>query len=271
MSTNFSGKTVIITGASSGIGRACAIAFARAGANVVLAARDDEKLGIVAQFCMSINAPFLLVKTDVTSEIECRNLVEKSAELFGGIDVLVNNAGITMRALFADCDLEVIRRVMEVNFWGTVYCTKFAMPYLLKSKGSVVGVSSIAGITGLPGRTGYSASKFAMEGFLEALRVENLKTGLHVLTLRPGYTSSDIRNRALSKDGLAQGESPLDENKIMTPEQVANKLIAGISSRKRTLSLTSEGKSAIFIKKFFPAWLDRIIYNKISKEKDSPF
>jgi len=175
-----------------------------------------------------------------------------------------------MRAIFNDMQLDVIKKVMEINFWGTVYCTKYALPHLLKTKGSVVGVSSIAGYIGLPARTGYSASKYAIQGFLDALRTENLKTGLHVMVACPGFTASNIRNTALSKDGSMQGESPRDEGKMMTAEEVAERILAGVGKRKRTLVLTTEGKLAVFLGKFFPKFIEKQVYNKMVKEPNSP-
>src|SRR5690606_5748812 len=148
-------------------------------------------------------------------EEDCERLIQATIQQFGRIDLLINNAGISMRALFKDLDLKVLKQVMDINFWGTVYCTKFALPYLLQQKGSIVGISSVAGFKGLPARTGYSSSKFAMHGFLESVRIENLDAGLHVLIACPGFTASNIRNTALAKDGNIQGESPLDEGKIM--------------------------------------------------------
>lgn len=184
------------------------------------------------------------------------------------IDVLVNNAGISMRALFNDLDLLVLRNLMDVNFWGAVYCTKYALPELLKHKGSVVGVSSIAGYRGLPGRTGYSASKFALNGFLESLRVENLKTGLHVMIASPGFTASNIRNVALAKDGTSQGETSMDEAKMMSSDEVASIIVKGIEQRKRSLIMTAQGKLTVFLNKILPAWLDGLVYNHFTKEKD---
>ena len=176
-----------------------------------------------------------------------------------------------MRALFADVELSVIKQLMDINFWGTVFCTKHALPYLLKNKGSVVGVSSIAGYKGLPGRTGYSASKFAMQGFLETLRIENLKTGLHVLIACPGFTASNIRNTALSKDGSMQGDSPLDEGKLMTSEEVATRIINAIEKRKDRIVMTTQGKLVVLLNKFFPKLIDKMVYNHMAKEPDSPF
>src|SRR5690554_5091409 len=195
-------KVVVITGASSGIGKALAEKYASEGWDLVLAARREELLSEIQGKLKNVEV--LTVKTDVTVEDDCKNLMERAIEKFGKIDVLINNAGISMRALFNDVDLDVLRRLMDVNFWGTVYCTKYALPHLLKTKGSVVGVISVGGHIGLPGRTGYSASKFAVRGFLQTIRVENLKTGLHVLIVAPGFTSSEIRKSALNAQGGKQ-------------------------------------------------------------------
>ena len=174
--------------------------------------------------------------------------------------MLICNAGISMRALFDDVDLEVLHRLMDVNFWGTVNCCKYALPYLQQSKGSIVGISSVAGLHGLPGRTGYSASKYAMTGFLETLRIENLKKGLHVMIACPGFTASNVRFSALTADGSQQGETPRDESKMMTAEQVARIVAKGILRRKRLCLMEIEGRATHFVKKFAPAFLDRMFY-----------
>ena len=264
-------KLVIVTGASSGIGKAFAEKFAQQGANLVLAARSGDKLREVAEKVSSYGVEVLSVVTDVSKEEDCKNLVEEALIKFGRIDVLVNNAGISMRAVFADLDISVLKKVMDVNFWGTVYCTRYAMASLLVNKGSVVGVSSIAGYKGLPGRTGYSSSKFAMHGFLEALRIENIKKGLHILIACPGFTASNIRNTALSGDGSLQGETPRDEQKMMQPNQVAAYIVDAVVKRKDRLTLTSSGKLTVLLNKFFPKWVDKLVYNHMSKELDSPF
>ncbi|WP_207425398.1 SDR family oxidoreductase [Pedobacter sp. SYSU D00535] len=262
-------KTVIITGASSGIGKACALEFAKRGANVVLGARQFVTLCELAQQIeKEYGVRAVAVQCDVSKEEDCEHLVKQAQLTFNRIDVLINNAGISMRALFKDLDLVVIKNLMDINFWGTVYCTKFALPELLKNQGSVVGVSSIAGYRGLPGRTGYSASKFAMNGFLEALRVENLKTGLHVMVAAPGFTASNIRNTALAKDGRSQGESSMDEGKMMSSEEVARIIVDGVVQRKRTLIMTSQGKLAVLMNKLLPAWVDKKVYQLFTKEKD---
>ena len=263
-------KVVIITGASSGIGKACAEVFARAGSKVVLAARDAGKLGEV-EVALKQHAEVISVVADVSKEGDCINLIDATVKRFGRIDVLINNAGISMRALFEEVDLKVIHRLMDTNFWGAIYCTKHALPHLLKSKGSVVGMSSIAGKKGLPGRTGYSASKFALEGFLESLRIEYLKKELHVLVACPGFTASNIRQSSLTKDGNEQVESPRDELDMMQPDVVAKKIYNAVLSRKRDLVLTGNGKLTIWLNRLFPSLADKAVYNHLAKEKDSPF
>ncbi len=263
-------KVVIITGASSGIGKSLSEEFGYRGAKVVMAARNFEKLDQFTKELEKKEYNVFAVQTDVSKEDDCRKLITETINKYGTIDILVNNAGISMRALFEDVDLKVIKQLMDTNFWGTVYCTKYALPYLLKNKGSVVGVSSIAGYKGLPARTGYSASKFAMQGFLETLRIENRKKGLHVLIACPGFTASNIRNTALAKDGSTQGESPLDEGKLMTSEEVAKKIVNAIKKRKHRLIMTSQGKMIVLLNKFFPKMLDKLVYNHMAKEPDSP-
>ena len=264
-------KVVIITGASSGIGLSLAKELAQRGAILSLAARNMEALEAIAQELIQKGNRVIAVKTDVSNASDCLHLVRTTVKTFGKIDILINNAGVSMRASFKDVDLEVIKKVMDVNFWGTVYCTKFAYPYLLASNGSVVGISSVIGYVGLPGRTGYAASKFAMNGFLETLRTENLKTGLHVLIAAPGFTSSNVRKSALTAHGKPQGETPRAEDKMMKPEVVAKHIIKAIEKRKNKLILTFfEGKLTVFVNKWFPSIVSRIAYKKMAKEPDSP-
>jgi short-subunit dehydrogenase len=270
MSKDFTGKVVVITGASSGIGRAAAFEFGKLGAKVVLAARSEEKLIAICTEMGRLGFESSYVKTDVSREEDCRNLIEKSVERYGKVDILVNNAGISMRALFLDVDLSVLHRLMDVNFWGTVYCTKYALPYLIAARGSLVGVSSVAGFHGLPGRTGYSASKFAIHGFLETIRIENLRKGLHVMIIAPGFTASEVRLHALTADGSEQGESPRDEKKMDSPEFVAKWIIKGIRKRKRNKLLTWEGRLTAMFQRILPDFVDWVYYREMSREANSP-
>jgi short-subunit dehydrogenase len=263
-------KVVVITGASSGIGKALAEKYAYEGWNLVLAARREDRLKELEK--KLVQSEVLALKTDVSNENDCRELIEQAYQKFGRIDVLINNAGISMRALFHNTDISVLRQVMDVNYWGTVYCTKYALPYLLETKGSLAGVISVGGYIGLPGRSGYSASKFAVRGFLQTIRTENLKNGLHVLIAAPGFTASEIRKTALVANGLPQGDTPRNEDKMMSAEECAAHIYKAIQKRKRELVLTFiEGKLTVFLSKFFPAFIDKMSYKMFAREPDSPF
>lgn len=264
-------KVVIITGGSSGIGKALALEFGQHGSKVVITGRNEGKLKETLTELELHKIDAIYVVADASKEEDNKATIDQVVSKFGKIDILINNAGISMRALFNDMDLSVMKQVMDINFYGTVYATKYALPHILKSKGSVLGISSIAGYRGLPGRTGYSASKFAMQGFLESLRTELLKTGVHVMVACPGFTASNIRNTALSQDGSAQGESPRDEQKMMTSEEVARRIYKGVIKRKRDLIMTRQGKLTVFLNKRFPKFMDKMVYNHMAKEDDSPF
>lgn len=264
--SSLANKVVAVTGGSSGIGKALVEDALARGAKVAVCARNLEKL----QSMFSPSDNLLPVKADVSAENDCKAFIGAAVSRFGGVDVLINNAGISMRALFNEADLSVIRELMDVNFWGSVYCTKYALPYILKSKGVVASVSSIAGYRGLPARTGYSASKFALQGFMESLRTELLYTGTHVMWVSPGFTASNIRNVARSKDGSAQAETPLNESKLMSAEECARIILNGIEKRKRTIVMTSQGKLAVWLNKLLPSVADKLVYSHFAKEPDSP-
>lgn len=263
-------KVVIITGASSGIGKALAYEFGRRDFCIVIAARNIENLKEVENELKNKKSEVISVQADVSIENDCEKIINTAIHHYNRIDILINNAGISMRALFEDLDLKVLHTLMNTNFWGTVYCSKYALPWLLNSKGSLVAVSSIAGFAPLPGRTGYSASKFAIHGFMHTLRVENLKKGLHVMIAAPGFTASNIRKVALIADGSIQGETPRKEEKLMSAEKVAYYIAEGIRFRKRSVILTTEGKLTVLLYKFFPKMMEKIIYNHMAKEPDSP-
>jgi dehydrogenase/reductase SDR family protein 7B len=263
-------KVVLITGGSSGIGKACAEVFGQHGSKIVISGRNEQNLIETKDYLSSLDISIHTVVADVSRKEDNELLVQETLKAFGTIDILINNAGISMRALFEDMDVEVLEKVMDINFYGTVYATKAALPHIIKNKGSIIGISSIAGYRGLPARTGYSASKFAMQGFLESLRTELLKKNVHIMVACPGFTSSNIRNTALSKDGTAQGDSPLDEGKIMSAITVANEIYKATVKRQRDLVLTSQGKMTVFLNKWFPSFMDKMVYNHMAKEKDSP-
>lgn len=269
MPLSYQNKVVIITGGSSGIGEALVRNFLAAGATVATCGRHEDKLNALQ---VAISNENLYVKVaDVSMEQDCKDFIESVVKKFGRIDILINNAGMSMRALFGQLeDLSVMKKLMDINFWGCVYCSRYALPELKKSQGIVVGVSSIAGYRGLPGRAGYSASKFAMQGFLEVLRTENLYTGVHVMWVCPGFTASNIRNTALNKEGKAQAETPLKENKLMTADEVAHRITKSISRKKRTTVMTSQGKLTVFMNKWFPSLTDKLVYDFFKKEPGSP-
>jgi len=267
----FKDKVIIVTGASSGIGRACAFEFANNSAKIVLASRRGEELIKIENKIIEKGGQAFSIVTDVRKIDDCQNLINKTVEKYGKIDILINNAGISMRASFEEIDLSVIKDLMDTNFYGAVYCTKFALPYLLKHKGTVIGISSISGLTPLPGRTGYCASKYAMDGFLNTLRLENKKRGLNVLVVHPGFTSSNIRNIALNKNGKPQKETPRNEEEMMSAERVAQIITKATLKRERDLILTPQGRLVVWLHKNFPGITDRIILHEMAKEPDSPF
>ena len=251
------GKVVVITGGSDGIGKALVELYLHKGAKVATCARNYQKL--YQLHSAHTGKPLFIHATDVSKEMDCKGFIDAVIKEFGTIDILINNAGVSMRALVQDVDLDTIRRVMDINFWGTVYCTKFALDHIIKNKGTIVGVSSIAGYRGLPGRSGYSASKYAVNGWLEALRTELLESGTNVMWVCPGFTSSNIRNAALNSKGESQGESPMDEGAMMSSDECATHIAHAIEKRKRTLVLTFTGKRAVFMNKFFPSLADKLV------------
>ncbi len=263
-------KVVIITGGSSGIGKALAYEFGRHGSRVVITGRDRHRLDEAVTELSEKGITIMGINADVSREEDNRQMAEAVLQSFGRIDVLVNNAGISMRASFKDVQLDVVKKVMDINFFGAVYATKYCLPEIEKNKGSVIGISSIGGYRGLPGRSGYSASKFALSGFLEVLRTEYLHRGVHVLTACPGFTATNIRKYALLADGSIQKESPRDESKEMSAEACARHIYKATVKRKHILILTLEGKLAVFLNKFWPSMADRLVFNTMAKEAHAP-
>ena len=252
----FNDKVVVITGGSDGIGKALVEIFLQQGAKVATCGRSNDKLYQLQK--SHSDEPLITYSTDVSNETDCAYFIDQVIKIFGTIDVLINNAGISMRALFNETNLDTLRKVMDINFWGTVYCTKFALPHILKQKGTVVGVSSIAGYRGLPGRTGYCASKFAVNGFFEALRTELLESGVNIMWVCPGFTASNIRNAALNKNAKPQGSSPMDESEMMTAEECAALIVEAIEKRKRTLIFTANDKRTVLVNRLIPSLADKL-------------
>jgi len=269
-STGMRDKAVIITGGSSGIGKALAEVFGSNGSQVLITGRDKNELADAIRELSDKGVTVHGLQADVSIESDNKRMADEAIRLFGKIDVLINNAGISMRALFEELDVDVIRKVMDINFFGMVYATKYCLPEIINSKGSIVGISSIAGYRGLPARTGYSASKFALNGFLEALRAEVLNKDVHVLTACPGFTATNIRKRALTKDGSVQGESPREEQEMMSAEECAIHIYKATVNRKKILVLTGQGKLTVFLNKRFPGWMDWLVYHELAKEAHAP-
>lgn len=263
-------KVVVITGGSSGIGKALAEKFGAKGSKIVITGRNPEALEETAKALRGQEIEILPLQADVSQEKDNERMVKEIINHYGRIDILINNAGISMRALFENVDVDVIRKVMDINFYGALYATKACLPHIAKNKGSIVGISSIAGYRGLPGRVGYSASKFALQGFLEALRTELLYKGVHVLIASPGFTSSNIRKKSLTADGTAQGESPRDEKQMMSSEKCANHIYKAVKKRKKILILTTTGKLTVFLNKWCPGLMDKLVYKEMAKEPQAP-
>jgi NAD(P)-dependent dehydrogenase (short-subunit alcohol dehydrogenase family) len=264
--SEFSGKTVIVTGASSGIGRAVCVALASVRPNLVLAARDAARLDEVAAECRAKGAEALVVPTDVTSEDACRNLIEKTVERFGGIDVLVANAGRTMWARLDEMkDLSLYEDLMRTNYLGAVYPTFHALPHLKESRGRIAVVSSVAGLTGVPERTGYAATKHALFGFFESLRIELQDTGVTVTIVAPDFVLSEIHRRAIGADGKPLGVSPLREEKTMTAEECARRILRAVEKRQRLVITSFRGRVGRWVRLAAPGLIDGVARRAIRR------
>ena len=264
----FKNKSVIITGASSGIGKELALRLAGMGAKLTLAARNLSRLEDVVNQCRLLGCEANAVKADVSKKEDCNNIIDETVESFGGIDILVNNAGITMWAEFEKVtNLEALEKIMQVNFLGSMYMTHYALPELLKSKGQIVGVSSLTGKTGIPTRTVYAASKHAMAGFFDSLRIELKEKGVAVTMIYPGFVSTEVRERALNGDGIPLGKSPVQEKQVMTVEECVRQMLPVIEKRKRELVMTTRAKVGLWLKMVAPEVTDNIALKAIRKGK----
>ena len=257
-------KVFVITGASDGIGAEMAHQIARAHAAdcaIVLAARNRDKLELVGAQCRAHGAAVKVVPANVSQEAQCRALIDQAAAHFGRIDVLINNAGVSAQALFEDVqaqDLHWYEQLMKVNLWGSVWCTHAALPHLKASRGRIVAVSSLAGLVGVPGRTAYSATKFAMTGFFEALRAELKDSGVSVTIAYPGVVATRIRHHGLNAKGEAAGVSGLKEDGAMSPAECARLIVAGLDARRREVVMTARGKMGRFVKLIAPGVIEKM-------------
>ncbi len=266
----FRGLAVLVTGASAGIGREMALQLARQGARLSLAARDAARLDEVAAECRALGATAFAVPTDVGDEAQCRALVERTVAGLGGVDVLVNNAGIGMWARFDEMtDLAPFERIMRVNYLGSVYCTFHALPHLKRARGRIVGISSLTGKTGVPTRSGYAASKHAMAGFFDSLRIELQGSGVTVTMAYPGFVQTEIRERAFGPDGrpLGAGNSPVREREVMAADECARQILAVAAARRRELVMTARGRAGMWLKLLAPGLVDRIARRAIARGK----
>jgi short-subunit dehydrogenase len=264
----FTDNVIILTGASEGIGRALALALAPQRPRLVLAARNLERLETLAEECRALGAEVMPVETDVTDAAQCRRLADNTVETFGRIDTLVANAGVTMWSRLDELeDWSALEKVMAVNYLGAAYCTMAALPYLRESRGRIVAVASIAGLTGVPERTGYSASKHAMVGFFDSLRIELEDTGVTVTVIAPDFVVSQIHRRALGTDGRPLGETPMQESRIMTAERCAELIVDAMEKRQRLLITSLRGRLGRWVRLVAPGLIDRIARKAIRERR----
>jgi short-subunit dehydrogenase len=255
----FKDKVVVITGASSGIGRELAYQLAEQGAWLSLAARNGERLTDVAKECQTRGGKAIAIVTDVSEQAQCAQLIQRTADHYNRIDMLVNNAGITMWANFEDVsDISFFEQMMRVNYLGSVYCTYYALPFLKKTKGQIIGISSLAGKNGLPKRSGYAASKHAMVGFFDSLRIELEEHGISVTIIYPDFVATESHKKAFGVDGNPIGKSPLREREVMSAERCAQLIIQAAATRKRELIMTWRGKVGLWVKLIAPGVVDSI-------------
>jgi short-subunit dehydrogenase len=264
----FTDKVVVVTGASEGIGRALCLALAPQRPRLVLAARNEGRLHELKTEVEGKGARALVVPTDVTSEEACERLIRTTIEEWVCLDVLVNNAGASMWTRFEDiADTSIFEKIMRLNYLGSVYCTYYALPYLKKTGGLIVAVSSVAGITGVPTRSGYAASKHALFGFFDSLRIELEGTGVDVTIIAPDFVLSEIHRRSLGRDGKPLGKSPMQEGKIMTAEKCATLIVKAMENRQRLLLTSRRAKLGRWVRMFSPRFIDYVAKKAIRERK----
>ena len=263
-------KVIIITGSSDGIGAEIARQLASSYGGklaLVLAARNQDLLQAVANDCAKFGSATLVIKTDVSVQAECQQLIAATMSKFGRIDVLINNAGKSAHALFEEVeDLAWYEELMRINFWGSLWCTHAALPHLKAARGKIVAVSSLAGLIGVPGRTAYSASKFAMGGFFESLRAEMKGAGVTVTVAYPGVVATQIRYRGYNAAGQAAGSSSLKEEGAMSVEECARLIIQGMEQGRREVVMSAKGKLGRWLKLIAPGVVEKLALAALKKD-----
>ena len=262
----FKNKVAVVTGAASGIGAAICRRFAREGARIGLLDVDEKGAQAEADKLRAIGVGAVGIRCDVVNEDECTSAMKEIFDLYGGIDVLVNNAGITQRSAFVDTQISVYRRVMEVNFFGSLHCTKAALASLIERKGVIIVIESLAGITPLLGRTGYCASKHALHGFFTSLRSELRNTGTHIMLVCPGFVETSLQSRALGGDGRVTTHPQSMVGKPVSAESVAGRIYKGAVNRNHLLVLTPVGKLTYWIHRFAPRLYERLMARQLKEE-----
>ncbi|MBN1103395.1 MAG: SDR family oxidoreductase [Deltaproteobacteria bacterium] len=265
---NFRGKVVVITGAAGGMGRALSLRFGRAGARLGLLDIEEKLLGALVRELSASGVDALGLPVDVTEEAACDQAMSRVVEHFGRVDVLVNNAGITHRSAFALTDMKVYRRVMDINYFGSLHCAKAALGQLIRNRGLIVVVSSIAGFAPLLGRTGYAASKHALHGFFDSLRAELQGTGIAVTIVCPGYTATGIEKSALGEDGSPTTHPQSRVGKMARPEQVAEAILRAASREKRLVILSTVGRLTRIMTRVCPSLYERLMARSLRSELD---
>lgn len=258
----FRDQVVIVTGASAGIGRSLALQLAGQGAKVVIAARRAERLEQVAAACRQLGGETLVIPADVSDESQCKALIEKTAATFGRLDMLINNAGMAASALLDEFpDLHLFKQTLDINFYGAVYCTYYALPYLKQSKGRIVTISSLGGKSAIPYNTPYCASKYALHGFFDSLRMELAAHGVSCTVICPWWVVTEFHEAQLDKDGLPRGERgrAYYSNKTMTADQCARITLDAARRRKREV-LMGPGFWAVLFKTLTPGLLDWLTF-----------
>ena len=262
-------KVVVITGGSSGIGEALANKFSSENFDIFIGGTNKQKLKQVSSNIISNGGKCKFLCHDISKKKDVKKIIDETIKVYGKIDVVICNAGISIRSLFENIDLEVFEKLFKINFMGSVYTVKFSLPHIIKSKGSIIAISSLNGFIATPTRSAYVSSKHAMQGFFDSLRLELLKKDVHVMVASPGYVQSNFRRNTLNRYGKKEGESTRDNKKMMTSVELANKIFKGYKRKERDMIFTFRGKLAHLIKNWFPQLSDKLAYNEILKERES--